>query len=292
VSWLSEFEDELTARGIRPAARERLVAEFADHLACEQGSSTRLELTRLGAAREIAGQYADELAADDARGGALAVFAALSCAAVALVVEQVTLGRVGYPGFNHGYSTALALLALAAVVFGSQVALVAGSLAAWRAVRRRREAVLPAAEIALLRRPLPRRAVGRADNDGRAAGLRGELRPACCRCGGWSSAARSPPARRLLWWRRGRPSCAARTRCPWRPGRPVTCSTTSRRCAACAAHPLRLCLLAALGTGGLVTLAEWHAEHSLAEGVQRGVFEALALTVCFALLGRAIGARR
>jgi hypothetical protein len=58
------------------------------------------------------------------------------------------------------------------------------------------------------------------------------------------------------------------------------------------AHPLRLCLLAALGTGGLVALAEWHAEHSLAEGVQRGIFEALALSVCFGLLGRAIGARR
>ena len=78
MSWLSEFEQELIERGIRPAARERLVAEFADHLACEQGSSTRLALTRLGAAREIAGQYADELAADDARQGALGVFAALS----------------------------------------------------------------------------------------------------------------------------------------------------------------------------------------------------------------------
>jgi hypothetical protein len=41
-----------------------------------------------------------------------------------------------------------------------------------------------------------------------------------------------------------------------------------------------------------VTLAEWHFEHSLAEGVQRGIFEALALSAGFALLGRAIGARR
>jgi hypothetical protein len=41
-----------------------------------------------------------------------------------------------------------------------------------------------------------------------------------------------------------------------------------------------------------VTVFEWHTEHSLAEGIQRGVFEALALSVCFALLGRAIGARR
>jgi hypothetical protein len=41
-----------------------------------------------------------------------------------------------------------------------------------------------------------------------------------------------------------------------------------------------------------VTLFECHAEHSLAEGLQRGGFEALALGVCFAVFGRAIGARR
>ena len=286
MSWLSEFEDELTARGIRPAARERLVAEFADHLACEQGSSTRL-----GAAREIAGQYADELAADDARGGALAVFAALSCAAVALVVEQVTLGRVGYPGFNHGYSTALALLALAAVVFGSQVALVAGSLAAWRALRRRREAVLPGAEIALLRRRC---------RVGLSAGL--------ITTGGLLAYVVNFAGVLPVWWLILSGTLAAGATAALVAARRALARSSSTLALASGppgdlfddipplrglrAHPLRLCLLAALGTGGLVTLAEWHAEHSLAEGVQRGVFEALALTVCFALLGRAIGARR
>ena len=234
MSWLGEFEDELTARGIRTAARERLVAEFADHLACEQGSSTRIALTRLGAAREIAGQYADELAADDARGGALAAFAALSCAAIALIVEQLTLGRVGYPGFNHGYSAALALIALAAVVLGSQVALVAGSLAAWRAVRRRREAVLPAAEIALLRR---RCSVGLSAGLVTTAGLL--ARQALARSSSTLAFASGPPGDLF-------------DDIP--PLRGLR------------AHPLRLCLLAALGTGGLVALAEWHAEHSLAGG--------------------------
>ena len=57
-------------------------------------------------------------------------------------------------------------------------------------------------------------------------------------------------------------------------------------------HPLRLCTLAAVAIGTLVTLAEWQAEHSLQEGLQRGIAEALVLTVAFALLGRAIGARR
>src|ERR1019366_300571 len=75
-----------------------------------------------------------------------------SCAAIALFVQQVTLARIGYPGFDHGYSTPLALTAIVALVLGSQGALVAGTLAAWRALRRRREAILPAAEIALMRR--------------------------------------------------------------------------------------------------------------------------------------------
>jgi hypothetical protein len=153
MSWLGEFEDELATRGIRPAVRERLVTEFADHIACEQGAATAVALTRLGVAREIAGQYADELAADGARHGAFAAFAALGCAAAALVVSQLTLGQfVGYPGFDHGFSAALALPGILAMLVGPQVALVGGTLAAWRAIRRRREPVLPAAEIALLRR--------------------------------------------------------------------------------------------------------------------------------------------
>ena len=58
------------------------------------------------------------------------------------------------------------------------------------------------------------------------------------------------------------------------------------------AHPLGLWALATVAVGGAVMAFEWHAEHSLAEGLQRGGFEVLALSVCFAVLGRAIGARR
>ena len=57
-------------------------------------------------------------------------------------------------------------------------------------------------------------------------------------------------------------------------------------------HPLRFVTLAALAVGGAMTLIVWHAEHSLIEGLERGGFEALALAACFALFGRAIGARR
>ena len=152
MSWLEEFEEELKARHVRPAVRERLVAELADHIACEQEASPPAAATALGVPREIAGQCAEELATEDARRGALGAFLALAATGAVFLVQQGTLGRTGYPGFDHGYSTPLALIAILAFVVGSQVALVCGVLAAWRAVRRWGVPVLPAAEIALLRR--------------------------------------------------------------------------------------------------------------------------------------------
>jgi hypothetical protein len=58
----------------------------------------------------------------------------------------------GYPAYDHGRSTALALAAILAMVCAPQVALVAGLLAAWRAVRRRSLRVLPDREVALIHR--------------------------------------------------------------------------------------------------------------------------------------------
>jgi hypothetical protein len=55
------------------------------------------------------------------------------------------------------------------------------------------------------------------------------------------------------------------------------------------ARPWRLGVLAALLAGLIMAFFEAHAEHSLAEGVQRGVVEGLAAAVGFAVLGRAIG---
>ena len=57
-------------------------------------------------------------------------------------------------------------------------------------------------------------------------------------------------------------------------------------------HPVRLCAGLALASGTAITLLEWHAEHSLAEGLQRGIAEALVFSLCFAALGRLVGARR
>ncbi len=55
-------------------------------------------------------------------------------------------------------------------------------------------------------------------------------------------------------------------------------------------HPWRLGIIVAAFVGFAMTAFEAHAEHSLIEGVQRGVFEGLAAALGFVLLGRAIGA--
>ena len=292
MSWLREFEAELSARGIRPAARERLVAEFADHIACEQGASTRIALTRLGVAREIAGQYADELAADDARRGAFAAFGALAFAALALVLSQVALGSLAsYPGFDHGFSVALSLPALLAMVVGPQVALVGGTLAGWRAIRSRREAVLPAAEIALVRR---RAKVGLLAGFVTTAGLLlyvanfiGVL-PAWWLLLSGALAIGATAALVAAWL--GLARSAVTVAAAAGPAGDLFDDIPLLR--ALRGHPLALCVTGALASGAVVTIAEWHAEHSFAEGLQRGAFEALALSAGFALLGRAIGARR
>lgn len=291
MTWISEFEDELTARRIRPAVRERLVAEFEDHIACEQGAATRIALTHLGVAREIAGQYADELAADDVRTGALRGFGALTIAAIATIGSQAALGSIGYPGFNHGASTALGLVAIAAFVLGAQVALVAGTLAAWRALLRRRAAVLPAAEVALVRR---RALVGVGAGIVTTTGLLLYVVDFIGVLPAWwlalSGSLATVATAALLAVAAGLMRTSATVVLASGPAGDLFDDLPPLR--RLRGHPIRLCAGTALLIGTVITLLEWHAEHSLAEGLQRGLFEAVAMTAGFALLGRAIGARR
>jgi uncharacterized integral membrane protein len=291
MSWLEEFEEELKARHVRPAVRERLVTELADHIACEQEASPPAAATQLGAPREIAGQCAEELATHDARRGAVGAFLALAATGVVFLVQQATLGRTGYPGFDHGYSTPLALIAILAFVVGSQVALVCGVLAAWRAVRRGGVPVLPAAEIALLRR---RTTIGLGAGLVTTTGLLlyvvnfiGVL-PVwwLSLCGTLAAGATVALAAALRTLRQGASTLALAEG----PAGDLYDDIPPLR--ALRPHPLALWALATLLVGGIVTVGAWHAEHSLVEGFERGGFEVLALSAGFALFGRAIGARR
>jgi hypothetical protein len=125
---IEELRRELTAVGIRGRQRDRILAEFADHLACDPEAE-------LGEPRTLATQFADELAIDSARHSALWTFGALAIVAFAVGVPQVTLPTV--PDIAAGRSLLLVGPATLAVVIGSQLAFAAGCLAALRALRLR-----------------------------------------------------------------------------------------------------------------------------------------------------------
>jgi hypothetical protein len=123
---IEELGRELLAVGIRGRLRARILAEFSDHIACDPRA-------RLGDPRPLAAQFADDLATERTRRTALGTFAALAVVAVAVGIPQLTLPAT--PDLAAGRSPFLIAPALLALVFGAQIAFVAGSLAALRALR-------------------------------------------------------------------------------------------------------------------------------------------------------------
>ncbi len=288
MSWLDDLSGELYARGVTRRDRVRIVAELTDHIACEPGCEERL-----GDPRELATSFADELATAEARGSAFATFGALAVAAVALVVSLITLARFAhYPGYSNGLSTALFFPALLGMVVAPQVALVAGTLAAWRALRRRWVTSLPAAEIALIHR---RARVALAAGFATMAGVELYVVDFCERLPAWwlGLAGGLAAAAGFGLWAAARTLARARTIVSGAAGPagdiyddlPAVGSGWLR------ARPWLLGALASLAVGLALGAFEAHAEHSVLEGIQRGLFEGLAAAVGFVLLGRAIGAR-
>jgi hypothetical protein len=286
MTWTQQLAAELDGRGIPARRRRAILLEIEDHIACDPAG-----VSRLGDPRELAAEFADELATQTARGGAWTAFGGLALAAFALIVSQLALGAAGgYPGFDNGYSTPLAVVAILCIVVAPQVALVAGVLALVRALRRRREAVLPAAEIRLLRRRI---AVGLGAGLVCSVGL--ELyvvdflavEPAwwLALVGTLAGLASAGLAAAAVSLRSSRGLIVSATG----PAGDIYDDLPPLR--ALRGRPWRLCAIVAAGVGLAMTLGEWHAEHSLAEGLERGIFEALAAAVGFVTLGRAIGAR-
>jgi hypothetical protein len=287
MSWLGELERELDARGVRGAARRRILLELADHLACEPDAEARL-----GEPAGLAATFADQLGTDRTRRGAREAFAALVLAAVAFLASQLTVGAAGGPhAFDAGLSVALWVPALLAVVLGSQIALVAGTLALLRAWRRRGPEVLPSAELALVRR---RAAIGVGAGMVTVVGLLAYVVDFVTVLPAWWLALVGG-----LAWLAGIALAVAGARLV-RAGETVVTADGPAGdlfddlppLRGLRAHPWRLCALAALLVGAGVLALAGAAEGSLAEGVQRGAFEALAVVVAFTALGRAVGARR
>jgi hypothetical protein len=123
---IDELARGLKAVGIRGRQRDRILTEFADHLACDPEAD-------LGDPRELAAQFADELASDGARRAAYTTFCALAAVAFAVGIPQLTLPTA--PDIFGGRSILLVAPATLALVLGAQVAFAAGCLAALRAWR-------------------------------------------------------------------------------------------------------------------------------------------------------------
>ena len=142
-TYLESLARELAQVGIRGRLRRRIVAEFADHLACDTSAA-------LGAPSTLARQFADELGTSRARVAALRAFGALALAGLLFgfaVTSAAARGGVG----RVNVSAPIAALMLGCILAG-QVAFVAGGLGLLRALRLRRDSVICTAEASVLAR--------------------------------------------------------------------------------------------------------------------------------------------
>ena len=287
--FLERLDHELANRGVRRSLRRRIALEYADHLACDPETEKRL-----GDPGELAGAFAAELAADDARRGARNAFGALSLAALALVAGQLTIAAAGgYPGYNNGLSTALAVPTILTILIAPQIALVAGSLAAVRALRTRASRRLPDAEVALIRR---RTAIAL------SAGL--------ATCAAMVLYATDHTQQMAGWWvalQLGLAAAAAvaltvvavqarasRHTVGTVPGPSGGIVDDVPPLAHVVEHPRAACVVAVVLAGATGTVLGGVAERSLIEGLERGTFEAIVVGVCLAVTLRlsAAGAAR
>lgn len=286
MSWLEALAADLEARGVPARERRRILLELHDHIECEPGCEDRL-----GDPRELAASFADELATSRTRSIAYRAFGALALTAAALTISQLAIHAAGgYPGYSNGLAMVIFFPALIGMLFAPQVALVAGTLGALRAVRRRRVTGLPAAEIGLIG---GRMRVALLAGLATVAGLELYVIDFAQRLPVWYLAvvgglAAVAGVALFMTFRGLTRSQAIVSTMPGAAGDvyddlPLLGRRWLRR------HPWTLGLVGALIVGAAATLFFAHAESSLQEGLQRGVVEALAAVIGFLLLGRAVG---
>jgi hypothetical protein len=145
VNYLETLGNELVAAGIPGGRRARILAEFADHLESDPNA-------RLGAPRDLARQFADELGTTLARRAAFVALAGLAVAAVLFAVGFLSAQDRVFVSASSA-EPLLGRVGAWVTVVGGQVALVAGLLAALRAFRLRADGVVSRAEaVTIVRR--------------------------------------------------------------------------------------------------------------------------------------------
>ena len=203
--------------------------------------------------------------------------------------QDVTGGRVGLLG------PALAI----ALVLLPQIAFAAGCLALLAALRVRRTSVVPDAELRLVRR---RSSVALGAGAGTVLALAAFALDASGELAAWWAWATLAVCAVAALPLGAASAAVAHARYPvgapeGRAGdlfddfAPVFRWTPLRRLEL-PEHPWRLALLCAAGVFVLGLVGGWYAEGDPGSGLVRGMFEAVALLACFAVLGRTLGLRR
>jgi hypothetical protein len=148
MTYLDAFDAELRSEGIPGRRRRRIVAEFAEHLHEDPHAD-------LGAPRDLARQFADELGTRLARRVAVVAFAGLAVTGVACAVTFLVGTRVVLlPPTVHQVGVGSRRLAWLAPLWAmsAQVAFAAGVLALLRVWRLRRVPVITGRDAQILYR--------------------------------------------------------------------------------------------------------------------------------------------
>ncbi len=253
---------ELARVGIRGRLAERIVLELDDHLRCDPAAE-------LGAPRELAERFAEELRVPRTRRSTYAGFTALVLAALSIGISASGGGLALYGA--RGWIQSLGGLA---VVLGGQVSFVAGVLALWGALK----GPQTPPELRLVQRRMGVALVA----------------------GGFTLAAHSvqtvvvEPYMSTLWLVLAIsaalvPTLGLGAAAYGLHGAIVVTPATepARR-----PFPWRLVIAIGAAAAAVIAVGSAFTEHSWMEGLSRGVVESIAFATCFAVFGRRLGIRR
>jgi hypothetical protein len=259
---MSGLRAELARVGISGRLSRRIVLELDDHLRCDPDAD-------LGAPREIAERFAEELRVPRTRRSAYAGFAALALAAVAIVVSARG-GGPAVPG-ARGWIESLGGLG---VIFGGQVAFVSGVLALWSATRRAHGVT----DLRLVQR-----------RTGVALGAGGFALIAHA-----SQAVAVQPYMSTLWLALAIPATLVPGVALGVAARGLHDAVVLTPAVEPARRPFRWSLVIAIGAAAVTVMivGSAFAERSWVEGLSRGVLESIGFALCFAIFGRRLGIRR
>ena len=272
---IDELRRELAAAGVRGRWQRRALEEARDHLSESPGS--------FGDPRAIAADIASVVGTSRTRRAAWAVFGALAFTGIAYLAAWAIVAGGGQPDIASGRTAVVGIVVTLVLFFAPQVTFVAGVLMLWRAFRLRTPA--PAAELRVVRR---RAAVALAGGAVTAAAWVVYVRqfavphvPAIVILAGLALVMLAAAA----WLVRG----AAAPRVT--PEGSAGDLYDDLGFPGLRPHPWAFAAAVAGAIGFAAAAVGWHVEGTMADGLVRGIPEALAVFGAYAALGRVLALR-